>query len=54
MCASAATSLLAPDPKRQRLPSIVCSGGWESRRTGALAELEAEHGDGTYQEYELP
>ena len=43
----------APDPKRQRLPSVVCSGGWESRRS-SIAELEAEHGDGAYEEYELP
>ena len=42
----------APDPKRQRLPSVVCSGGWESRRS-SIAELEAEHGDGAYREYEL-
>ena len=42
----------APDPKRQRLPSVVCSGGWEPRRT-SIAELEAEHGDGAYEEYEL-
>ena len=41
----------APDLKRQRLPSVVCSGGWESRRT--LEQLEATHGDGAYQEYEL-
>ena len=44
---------VVPDPKRQRLPSVVCSGGWESRRS-SIAELEAEHGDGTYEEYELP
>ena len=43
----------APDPKRQRLPSVVVAGGWEARRT-SIAELEAEHGDGTYEEYELP
>ena len=43
---------VAPDPKRQRLPSVVCSGGWEAQRK-SIAELEATHGDGAYQEYEL-
>ena len=50
MCASG-DEPAAPDPKRQRLPSVVAAAA--GSRGELDRELEATHGDGAYQEYEL-